>query len=138
MKYDEFIKHVQTAAQLDSRQEAERSVRATLETVRERLVGDEAKDLAAQLPKELGEYLRGREGENGGHFSFKEFIERVSAKEGVEPSVAIIHARAIFSVLENAVSPGEMKDVRVNLSDDYNELFPPEIFSTKSANDLNA
>lgn len=133
MKYDEFIKHVQTAAQLGSRQEAENAVRATLETVRDRLVGDEAKDLAAQLPQQLGEYLRGREGENGGHFSFKEFIERVSAKEGVEPSVAAIHARAVFSVLENAVSAGEMKDVRVNFSDDYDELFAPELFSTESA-----
>lgn len=123
MKYDEFIKHVQTAAQLNSREEAERATRATLETVRERIVGDEAKDLAAQLPKELGEYLRGREGENGDHFPFKEFIERVSAKEGVEPTVAIIHARAVFSVLEDAVSPGEIEDVRVNFSDDYSELF---------------
>ncbi len=123
MKYDEFIKHVQTAAQLKSREEAERATRATLETVRERIVGDEAKDLAAQLPKELGEYLRGREGENGDHFPFKEFIERVSAKEGVEPTVAIIHARAVFSVLEDAVSPGEIEDVRVNFSDDYSELF---------------
>ena len=62
MKYDEFIKHVQTVAQLDSREEAERATRATLEIIRERVVGDEAKDLASQLPKELGEYLHGREG----------------------------------------------------------------------------
>jgi uncharacterized protein (DUF2267 family) len=134
MKYDEFIKHVQTTAQLQSGQEAERAIRATLETIRDRIVGDEAKDLAAQLPKELGEYLRGREGENGGNFSYKEFIERVSEKEGVEPTVATIHARAVFSVLEDAVSPGEMQDVRVNLSDDYDELFAPELFSTESAN----
>jgi len=60
MKRDEFINHVQSIAQLDSCEEAERAVRATLETLRERIVGDEAKDLASQLPSEFGEYLRSR------------------------------------------------------------------------------
>lgn len=81
MKYDEFIKHVQTVAQLNSRQEADRATRATLETIKERIVGDEAKDLASQLPKELAEYLHGREGQNGDFFKL-EFIRRMSEKEG--------------------------------------------------------
>ncbi len=123
MKYDEFIKHVQTAAGLNSREEAERATRATLEAIKERIVGDEAKDLAAQLPKELGEYLHGREGQNGDYFKFDEFIRRVSEKEGVEPTTATIHARAVFSVLQAAVSPGEFADVRANFSEDYEELF---------------
>lgn len=123
MKYDEFIKHVQSVAQLNSREEAERATHATLETIRERIVGDEAKDLAAQLPKELGEYLRGREGENGQHFGMEEFIERVSQKEGVEPTAAVMHVRSVFAVLQDAVSPGEIADLQANLSDDYAELF---------------
>lgn len=123
MKYDEFIKHVQTAAKLNSREEAERATRATLETIKERIVGNEGKDLASQLPKELGQYLRGREGEDGQHFSFEEFIKRVSEKEGVDQTTATNHARAIFSVLQDAVTPGEFADVRANFSDDYAELF---------------
>lgn len=123
MKYDEFIKHVQTVAQLNSREEAERATKATLETIKERIVGNEGKDLASQLPKEIGQYLRGREGEDGQHFPMEEFILRVSQKEGVEPSTAIIHARAVFAVLQDAVSPGEFADVRANFSDDYAELF---------------
>ena len=82
MKYDEFIKHVQTVAQLNSRQEAELATRATLETIKERIVGDEAKNLASQLPKELAEYLHGRKGQNGYFFKLEEFIRRVSEKEG--------------------------------------------------------
>ena len=82
MKYDELIKHIQTVAQLNSREEAERAARATLETIRERIVGDEAKDLASQLPKELAEYLHGRKGQNGYFFKLEEFIRRVSEKEG--------------------------------------------------------
>lgn len=123
MKHDEFIKHVQSVAQLNSREEAERATRATLETLKERIVGDEASDLAAQLPKELGECLRGREGENGQYFSMQEFIVRVSEKEGVEPTAAAMHVRAVFAVLQQAVTAGEFDDIRANLSDDYAELF---------------
>ncbi|MBW4635131.1 MAG: DUF2267 domain-containing protein [Iphinoe sp. HA4291-MV1] len=124
MKYDEFIRHVQSVAQLNSREEAERATYATLETIKERIVGDEAKDLAAQLPQELGKYLHGREGENGQHFSMQEFITRVSGKEGVDPTAAAIHVRSIFVVLRNAVTPGEFEDFQANFSNDYAELFP--------------
>ena len=123
MKRDEFLKHVQSVAQLDSREEAERATRATFEVLAERIVGDEAKDLASQLPQELGQYLRGREGENGQAFSLKEFYQRVADKEGVEPNVAAMHVRAVFTVLQQAVSPGEFADVRANFSPDYEELF---------------
>ncbi|WP_017317298.1 DUF2267 domain-containing protein [Mastigocladopsis repens] len=124
MKYGEFIKHVQSLSQLNSREEAERATSATLETIKERIVGDEAKDLAAQLPQELGEYLRGREGENGQHFDLQEFIKRVSEKEGVDPTAAVMHVRSVFAVLRNAVTPGEFEDFQANFSDDYAELFP--------------
>jgi len=59
MKHDEFIKHVQ-AAQFNSREEAG-MLPATLEALKEHIVGNEANQLAAQLPQELGQYLRGRE-----------------------------------------------------------------------------
>ncbi len=52
MKYDEFIKHVQSVAQLNSREEAERATYGTLETIRERIVGDEAKDIGIQTGRE--------------------------------------------------------------------------------------
>lgn len=123
MKHDEFIKHVQSIAQLNSREEAERATHATLETLKERIVGNEASQLAAQLPKELQQYLRGREGEDGQFFPLEEFIQRVSEKEGVEPTAAANHVRAVFAVLQQAVSPGEMADVRVNLSEDYEDMF---------------
>lgn len=123
MKYDEFIKHVQTVAQMDSREDAQRVTQATLETIRERIVGNEAKDLASQLPQQLGEYLRGREGEDGQPFSMEEFVQRVSAKEQVEPTDAANHARAVFAVLQNAVTPGEFTDFKANFSEDYIDLF---------------
>lgn len=123
MKYDEFIKHVQTVAQLDSRQAAEQATRATLETIAERIVGNEASQLAAQLPPELGQCLRGHEGEDGHPFSLQEFYQRVSQKAGVEPVTAAVQAKAVFSVLNQAVTPGEFADVKANFSTDYSELF---------------
>jgi len=65
MQHDQFIGQVQHRAQLSSRGDAERAVRATLETLAERLVGGEATDLAAQLPRELGEHPR-QAGPSGG------------------------------------------------------------------------
>jgi uncharacterized protein (DUF2267 family) len=124
VKYDEFITHVQSVALLNTREEAERATRATLETIKERIVGDEAKDLASQLPENLAECLRGREGENGQPFSLQEFIARVSRKEGVEPTAAAIHIRSVFTVLLDAVTPGEFADFQSNFSADYAELFP--------------
>lgn len=123
MKYGEFIKHVQSVAQLDSRQAAEQATYATLETIAERIVGNEASQLAAQLPQELGQYLRGHEGEDGHPFSLQEFYQRVSQKAGVEPVAAAMQARAVFTVLNQAVTPGEFADVKANFSEDYSELF---------------
>ena len=124
MKYDEFIKHIQSVAALSSREEAEQATYATLEILKERIVGNEAAQLAAQLPKELGQYLRGREGEDGQFFSVEEFYQRVSQKEGVDLTVAAVHVRAVFTVLQAAVTPGEFADVRANFSEDYQDLLP--------------
>ena len=79
--------------------------------------------LADQLPKEIAQYLRGHEGENGDHFTLQEFYSRVSEKEHVDPTTAVNHVRAVMAVINQAVTPGEFEDVRANLSDDYQELF---------------
>jgi len=123
VKYDQFIKHVQTTAQLDSKEAAEQAICATFETIAERIVGNEASQLAAQLPAELGKYLRGHEGENGDHFPIEEFYQRICQKAGLDPDAAAVQARAVFLVLNEAVTPGEFADVRANFSDDYEELF---------------
>ncbi|KAM3091799.1 DUF2267 domain-containing protein [Phormidesmis sp. 146-35] len=123
MKYDEFIKNVQNLGSFNSRQEAEKATQATLETVKERIVGDEAVQLGAQLPEDLAKHLRGREGEFGAHFKLDEFYQRIGQKEGTDAETAALHAKAVISVLSQAVTPGEFADVRSNFSDDYDPLF---------------
>lgn len=123
MEYNQFIKHVQTAAQLDSRDAAIKATQAVLETVRERILGNECAQLAAQLAPELQQYLRGREGEMGDHFPIEEFYQRICNKAGVDADQAAIYARAVFSTLNAAVTAGEFADVRSNFSQDYDEIF---------------
>ncbi|MBW4563479.1 MAG: DUF2267 domain-containing protein [Mojavia pulchra JT2-VF2] len=123
MEYNEFITHVQSLAQSNSREEAERATRATLETIKERIAGDEVQELAAQLPQELGNYLRGRDEEPAQSFNLQEFIARTSQKENIEPTTTAIHVRAVFAVLQNAVSPEKFAAFHSHLSHDYEQLF---------------
>lgn len=121
LKRDEFVKRVQEIGELDSREEAERAIKATLGTLKQRLAGYEPDNLAAQLPEDLADPLRGEGGREG--FALAEFYRRIAEKEDVDESQAIRHARAVALVLQEAVTAGEMDDVRHQLKDEYAELF---------------
>lgn len=121
MKRDEFVKRVTEIGELESREEAERAIKCTFETLKERLAGNEPDNLAAQLPQDLADPLRGEGGRED--FSLAEFYRRVAEREGVEEPQAIRHARAVALVLQEAVTTGEMDDIRDQLKDEYAELF---------------
>ena len=121
MNYDQFIAGVRNLAEMDSRDEAERATRATLETLKERLAGNEPSNLAAQLPGDLKSALEGTGGQQG--FSLDEFYERVARREGVGKEEAAAHARAVGTTIRSAVTEGELDDVRVQLGPEFAELF---------------
>jgi uncharacterized protein (DUF2267 family) len=123
MKHDEFIGQVQHRARLSSRGDAERATMATLQTLGERLGGGEAKDFASQLPPQLATYALSGLAGIGERFSIDEFFQRVSDREGVDLPQAVFHSRAVIEVLQEAVSRGEIKDIRAQLPADYNRLF---------------
>jgi uncharacterized protein (DUF2267 family) len=125
MQYDDFVGQVQNRAGLASTGEAVGAIRATLQTFAERLAGNEASHLAAQLPREIGAYLRASPDldSRGQSFSLDEFFRRVSEKEGTDLPDAVYHARVIVEMLGEAVSAGEMADVRAQLPDEYQRLF---------------
>jgi len=126
LRYDEFIGQVQHRARLGSQAEAERATRATLETLAERLVGGEAHDLAAQLPRELALYLQPPDAGIGAKLTLDEFFALVSEREGVGLPDATFHARVVIGVLTEAVSMGEIQDVRVQLPAAFAQLFNVE------------
>ena len=126
MRYEEFIGQVRHRARLGSHAEAERAIRATLETLAERLVGGEAHDLASQLPRELARSLEAPDAGIGAKLTLDEFFELVCEREGVDLPDAALHARVVIGVLTEAVSQGEIQDVRVQLPAAFAQLFNVE------------
>jgi len=123
VKYDEFLGQVRHRARLGSRGEAERATRATLETLAERLVDGEARDLAAQLPPELAHFLQPPDAGIGTKLTLDELFETVSMREGVELEEATFHARVVIGVLTEAISQVEIQDARVQLPAAFAQLF---------------
>ncbi len=121
MKTDQFIKEVMNRGDFSSRQQAIDATHATLAVLGERLFGGEREDLAAQLPAELQVYLL--EADESRSFDLEEFFERIGEEEGVGIDEASKHAQAVVSVLCDSVTPGEIMDVRSQLSKDYDALF---------------
>jgi Uncharacterized conserved protein (DUF2267) len=66
---------------------------------------------------------RTRYGGKAGGLRARRFYRRGAEKEGVDESQATRHARAVALVLQEAVTTGEMDDVRHQLNDEYTELF---------------
>jgi len=121
MQYEEFVGEVQHRARLGSQGDAVQAIRATLQTLAERLPGDEAKHLAAQLPPAIGSYLQDSNGSE--RFTLNHFFERVAQREPADLADAVHHARAVISVLNEAVSTGQFEQVRNTLPDEFEPLF---------------
>jgi uncharacterized protein (DUF2267 family) len=121
MTFDHFVGQVQHRAQLASTGEALRAIRCTFETLGERLSFDEAKDLAAQLPRELASYFA--VSEHSVRMSLGDFFHRVSEREQVVLPKSVHHARVVTEVLQEAVSLGEIHHVRGQLPEEWNALF---------------
>jgi uncharacterized protein (DUF2267 family) len=126
MNHDEFIGQVQHRARMGSRGEAETATRATLETLAERMADGAAKNLAAQLPAEIGEHLRRNSPQDAGtgeQFDLDEFFRRVTEREGVDQPDAVFHARTVLEVTDQATTGGLMTKVREQFPAEYGPLF---------------
>ncbi|GAA0446678.1 DUF2267 domain-containing protein [Streptomyces olivaceiscleroticus] len=133
MRHEEFLRVVQTGAALPDRAAAERAVRATLETLAERVPDGLAEHLAAQLPHELGEHVRrvvaAHEGGPEGHhtaerFDLTAFAARISWRGGVPEDVALREASAVFEALDAALAPELSEKLGSVLPPDIRELLP--------------
>jgi uncharacterized protein (DUF2267 family) len=123
MKHDEFVGQLQHRAHLASRGEAEAAIRATLETLADRIPQATANHLADQLPPEIGESLRYGIAER---FGMDALIERIAGREKVKFSIASFHARLVLSLVSEVVAYGIMLKVRRELPEEFGTLFLPE------------
>lgn len=120
MKDDEFIARVQERIG-DTEARAEEAVRATLETLGQRLPAREAQNLGAQLPPRLATCLH-RSASQDESFPVDQFFARVAELSDVDEQKARDHATAVLGVLQDAVSPGEVVDLFDQLPDAYDDL----------------
>ncbi|MTE21762.1 DUF2267 domain-containing protein [Streptomyces sp. TRM43335] len=137
MRYEELTGQVQKHADLPDRQAAERALRATLETLAERMPDGVADHLAAQLPDEAAESLRRVVAEHeasprqreharthGEAFDLTTFAGRVAWRSRTSEDTAVREATAVLEVLDAAVSPELMNKVGHVLPPDIRELLP--------------
>ena len=132
MKYDEFIEQVEKRAHLSSESEAQRATQATLETLAAFITPMERHDAASELPRVIKEYMQrpflgpGKHSVPGpeSNVSLDDFFQSVSILEEVPLETAREHARAVMSVLRDALSGGEFEDIRAQLPTEfYYEFF---------------
>jgi uncharacterized protein (DUF2267 family) len=128
MQYDEFIQRIQEYAGVDDSEQAVRVTEAVLGTLGERLYRTEQSQLAAQLPRGIREFLTAEQTQETTRgqverYGLEEFYNRVSARADIGYPHAVKLARGVMGVLQEAVSAGEIEQIKQELPDEYDKLF---------------
>ncbi|HTX32395.1 MAG TPA: DUF2267 domain-containing protein [Solirubrobacteraceae bacterium] len=99
-----------------------RATRATLQTLGERIDRGQARRLAAELPPEIAPWIATPTPAEG--FDVDEFVDRVAAREGVDPITASRHVAAVFTALAQAISDREYAGLVAELPRRFAALLP--------------
>jgi uncharacterized protein (DUF2267 family) len=123
VRFPRFVEAVSRRAELPTGQAATIS-RAVLQTLAERVTANEADDLAAQLPDQLGGYLAAPTdgGATGGMVTF---LHRVAERAGVDPAMAEVGTLAVLATLREAVTVGEFHDLVAQLPRGFDAMVDP-------------
>jgi uncharacterized protein (DUF2267 family) len=127
-KTNTWLKELMTELAWEDYARSYHALRAVLHTLRDRLTVEEATDLAAQLPMLIrGFYYEGwnpsRKPVSGRKKD--EFLAQVLGEFGNDPHVDIEEVtRAVFRVISNHVSSGEIDDIKRCLPQDLTSLWP--------------
>jgi uncharacterized protein (DUF2267 family) len=105
------------------REQAERAMSATLQTLGEHLDREEARQVAAQLPPEVAPWIA-KSTPGAERFDADEFLRRVAQRAGVDVGDARRHAAAVLDALSRAVSTKEWDDLVAELPSDFAPLLP--------------
>src|SRR5687767_14106489 len=98
--------------------ETERLTREVLHALAERLTPDEAAELGAELPEELGDLLAAASGD--GKLERDEFIEDLAARLDLDDDAAEAGAQAVLQALREVLEP-------VLSIDQVLETLPPDL-----------
>lgn len=133
MRYTEMLDLVTEQAGLEDRQSAEVVLKATLQTLAERIPDATAEHFAAQLPAEAAEEMdrathggpeESGEREHGEKFDLASFAGRVAWRSQTDEETAMERAAAVFEVLDTAVAPELMGKLADVLPSDVEGLLP--------------
>jgi uncharacterized protein (DUF2267 family) len=116
-----FIDVVATEAQL-TREDAERAVHATLQTLGERIDRGQARQLAAELPPGIAPWIATTTAAE--RFDADTFAERVARRAGFDDQVARRAVSAVLDAVAHAVSSKEWDDMVAELPAAYAPLLP--------------
>ncbi len=133
-KGHEIVHEVMKELGIEDEHKAFRLLRAVLQTLRDRLPANEGKDFASQLPMVLkAVWCDGWDPTRVPDKSIKHkqaFLEKVMSHPGIKQPADISDldeaervTTAVFKVLKNHITYGEVKDVLGELPEDVRELF---------------
>ncbi|GAA2361345.1 hypothetical protein GCM10009854_45840 [Saccharopolyspora halophila] len=123
MKHDEFIANVRRLGEYDSTQHADHVTRCVLGVLGARMTDEEAGDLAAQLPGDLGAALRS-EPEPMPTLSAEQFTSAVAARlDGASNETARWDTSAVLATVAESIDGGELNQVLSQLPSGYATFF---------------
>jgi uncharacterized protein (DUF2267 family) len=118
-----FVEQVREKAGVDSPQEAEVLVRATLRTVAESITGGQVDDLTSGLPTELRQELRQHRGQ-ARRIDKRGFLDRISGElVTTDEDTTEKQVRAVLSTLRSWAPAKEIDDTVDQLPSSLAELF---------------
>jgi len=113
---------------MESRDAADRAVRATLATFGERIPADRVENIAAHLPEAYATALAEHDGPPE-DFSREEFVRRVTERqryEHADTTPVVDHMQAVTATLADAGLGSELERVREQLPTEFDTLFETE------------
>lgn len=125
MQTEEFLLRVQDRGPEGDADSLRAATIATLEVLGQHLPTEEARRMAAQLPKELAESaaIGGAEMQSGeGPAGVDAFYGQVAIRAGLDIDMAMGYASAVIAVLKKAISDGELTDVALALPTTLTDL----------------
>lgn len=122
MSTTDFIDRVQSAAPFDSRDQAEQTVRATLQQLGECLSPGEVEDLATALPPDLAQEIRTDTPTQLGPKPLDDFLAAIQDATGIPRSELEPRVRAVTAALRETVGEEEFENAGAQLPPEYDRI----------------
>lgn len=128
--YKAFLKHLCDRGGM-SPSVAEKAAVSVLCAIEQRILGEEARDMEAQLPRKLLELLNRCERHESGppprKFGRVEMLQMVSEDLSLNPEAVEPVIRAVLDAIRDQISEGEVEQVMRQLPHDLRDLWRPTV-----------